>query len=145
MGIVDDLLANAGTYVGVDRDPNGGGESAAKIVVAPLPGAVGVTLDYETYSASNPPDRIRGHAEHAVLARSHGGGAVYVTAHIHADTVAVLSETAPGVFELTGDYAFPMRIQVSMPEPGRLRHSWSYGMPGEELVERDVADLARVS
>ena len=143
MGIVEDLLANPGTYVGIDR---GHGDAAARIVVTPLPGGVGVTLDYETFSASNPPDRIRGHAEHAVLARAHGGSAYYVTAHIHADSLAVLRETEPGVFDLDGaDYPFPMKIAISMPKPGQLRHSWSYGMPGEEPTERDVAEVTRVS
>jgi hypothetical protein len=145
MGIVDDLLANAGTYIGVDRDPEGRGESAAKIVVTPLPGGAGVTLDYETFSASNPADRIRGHAEHAVLGRVHGGGSVMVTGHIHAEAVAVLRETDPGVFELGSEqYAFPVRIKVEVPEPGKLRHTWSYGMPGEEPVERDIGELTRI-
>ena len=38
MGIVDDLLANPGIYLGVDREIDRGGDSAAKIVIAPLPG-----------------------------------------------------------------------------------------------------------
>jgi len=32
-----------------------------------------------------------------------------------------------------------------MPEPEQLRHSWWYGAPGEEAIERDVAMLRRVS
>jgi hypothetical protein len=32
-----------------------------------------------------------------------------------------------------------------MPEPGRIRHVWWYGAPGEEAVMRDVAELARTS
>ena len=31
MGIVDDLLANPGTYLGIDREIQRGGDSAAKI------------------------------------------------------------------------------------------------------------------
>jgi hypothetical protein len=34
-----------------------------------------------------------------------------------------------------------MKVILSMPAPGRLRHAWWYGRPGEEAVERDVADL----
>jgi hypothetical protein len=28
--------------------------------------------------------------------------------------------------------------------PGRIRHAWWYGSPGEVAVERDVAELTRV-
>jgi hypothetical protein len=123
MGIIDDLLANPGTYIGIDRDPGGRGEAAARIVVTPLPGGNGVSLDYETFSATNPPDRIRGHAEHALLGR----------------------ETQPGVFELGDEPSgFPMAIRIEVPEPGRLRHVWSYGAPGEEIVERDIAELTLI-
>jgi hypothetical protein len=37
-----------------------------------------------------------------------------------------------------------MKVVVSVPEPGRLRHAWWYGSPGEELTERDVAVLELV-
>ena len=141
MGIVDDLLKNPGLYLGIDRDTAGRGEAAARILVTALPGGAGVTLDYETFNPAQP-DRIRGHHEHAVLARTHEGPAVLVTGHIHADTVAVLSETDPGVFELgSRPSPFPMKITISMPEPGKLLHSWWYGMPGEVAEERDRAEL----
>lgn len=145
MGIVDDLLANPGVYIGVDHDTAGRGSAAAKIVITPLPGGAGVALDYETFNPAGG-DRIRGHAEHAMIGRVHGGGAVLVTGHVHADAVAVLSEREPGVFVL-GDApsAFPMAIKVSVPEPGRLIHIWAYGAPGEEVVDRDRAELQLVT
>ena len=40
MGIIDDLLANPGTYIGIDREPEREGEAAARIVVTVLPVAV---------------------------------------------------------------------------------------------------------
>jgi hypothetical protein len=136
MGIVDDLLAHPGTYLGVDSREG----AVAKIVVTPLPGGAGVALDYETFSAGN--ERIRGHFEHAVLGRTHGGGAILVSGHIHADTVAVLRESEPGVFVMAGEpSAFPVAIRIEMPQPGRLVHVWSYGSPGQEPVERDRAEL----
>lgn len=67
MAIVDDLLQSPGLYLGIDRDATGGGEAAARILLTPLPGRSGVALDYETFNAN--PDRVRGHHEHAVLAR----------------------------------------------------------------------------
>jgi hypothetical protein len=73
---------------------------------------------------------------------THGGGAVMVIGHPHADSVAVLRETEPGVFEPGNEpAAFPMRVVVSVPEPGRIRHSWWYGRPGDIAVERDVSDV----
>lgn len=142
MSIVDDLLKDPGTYLGLDADVGGHGAAVAKIVVTPLPGGAGVTLDYETFNPANK-DRIHPHAERAIVARVGSGDAVYVTAHVHADSVAILRETETGVFEL-GDEPnpFPMRIQISMPEPGRLVHSWCYGAPGEEPIERDRAEVS---
>lgn len=100
-----------------------------------------MALDYETFNPANP-DRIRGHDEHALLARSHVGPAILVAAHSHADTVAVLRETGPGVFEINDDGSpFPMKITISMREPGRLLHSWWYGRPGEEAKQHDTAEL----
>jgi hypothetical protein len=140
MGIVDDLLQQPGLYLGLDRDTRGAGEAAARILVTPLPGGAGVAIDYETLNPSNP-DRIRPHWEHAVLGRAHAGPAVLVTAHVHADSVAVLHETQPGVFEPAGEVPFPMKITISMPEPGVLLHSWWYGQPGDVPEERDRAEL----
>jgi hypothetical protein len=140
MGIVDDLLAQPGTYVGVDSHRH----HAAKIVVAPLPGGGGVSLDYETFAADHEP--VLAHAEHAVVGRTAGGDAILVSGHSHADTVAVLREREPGVFVTAGEpSAFPMAIRIEVPESGRLVHAWSYGRPGEEPEERDRAELTRLA
>src|SRR5881394_516179 len=131
MGIVEDLVANPGVYLGIDEARERGGMSAAKIVIAPLPGGAGVTLDYETFDPANP-DRLRGHAEHAIIGRTHGGGAILVTGHGHGDAVTVLRESEPGVFVLGDEpHAFPVAITISVPAPGKLVHSWAYGRPGE--------------
>jgi hypothetical protein len=144
MTIVDDLLAAPGLYVGIDSVADSDLRGAARIVVTPLPGDSGVTLDYEVFNPAKP-DRIRGHIEHTMLARTHDGGAVMVIGHEHAPSVAILREATPGVFELGPEGSpFPMRVELSVPEPGRLRHSWWYGRPGEEAIERDVAVLRRL-
>jgi hypothetical protein len=148
MGIVDDLLEKPGLYLGIDNDRaeqrhNGGG--AARMVVTPLPGRSGVALDYEVLNPAEP-DHIRGHIEHTILARTHDNGVVMVIGHMHAGSVAILRETEPGVFEVGAEGSpFPMRVVMSVPEPGRLQHSWWYGRPGEEPVERDAADLTHMS
>src|SRR3954447_2643868 len=147
MTIVDDLLANAGVYLGIGRDPGDDRATprrqAARIVVTPLPNGAGVAIDYETF---NPADggRLQPHIEHAVIGRLPDGGAILVSAHAHADTVAVLRETAPGEFTMGDDGGpFPMAISVSVPEPGRLVYVWSYGEPGGAPVPRDRAEVTR--
>jgi len=141
MGIVDDLLASPGLYLGIVHDLGDGSEAAARIAVTPLPGNAGVELDYETFNHANR-GRIRGHHEHAVLARAHVGPPMLVTAHMHADSIAVLRETEPGVFELGPEGSpFPMKITIEMPEPGRLVHCWWYGPPGGQPVQHDRTEL----
>lgn len=142
MGLLDDLISQPGTYVGIDAVAGVDARGVARIEVTPLPGGAGVTLDYEVFNPSSP-DRLRPHREHAVLARSNDGRLVMVTAHEHADSVQILHETDPGTFEVGPEGSpFPLKVVVSVPEPGRLRHAWWYGRPGEEAVERDVAEVA---
>lgn len=140
-------MDNPGVYLGVGRDPSGErGQpqgQGARVVVTPLPGRAGVTIDYETLDPTNP-ERVQPHLEHAVIGRLHGGGAILVTGHSHADTVAVLHETTPGEFTM-GDEpaAFPMAVSIAVPEPGRLVYVWSFGEPGKQAVPRDRAELRR--
>ena len=145
MSIVDDLLAHPGLYIGIDSVTDSELRGAARIVVTPLPGGAGVTLDYEIFNPATP-DRIRGHVEHTMLARTHDGGTMMVIGHDHAHSVAILREAQPGTFELGADGSpYPMKVELSMPEPGRLRHAWWYGAPGEDAIERDVAVLTRMT
>jgi hypothetical protein len=145
MGIVDDLLAHPGLYVGIDTVTNSDVRGAARVVVTPLPGRAGVTLDYDIFNPAFP-DNPRGHAEHTVIARTHEGGVVMVVADTHSRSVAILHEGDPGVFEpRDGDAPYPQKVVLSMPEPGRIRHAWWYGSPGEQAVERDVSDLTLTS
>jgi hypothetical protein len=147
MSIVDTLIDNPGVYLGVGRDPTGERDQpegqAARIVVTALPSQAGVTVDYETFDATSA-ERVQPHIEHVIIGRLHGGGAILVSGHAHADTVAVLRETSPGEFTM-GDEpgAFPMAVSISVPEPGRLVYVWSYGAPGQEPVPRDRAEVSR--
>lgn len=145
MGIVDELRANQGLYVGADTVVGTDRVGSARIVVRALPGDAGVSLDYEV---TNPrvPGPVLGHHEHTVLGRADDGTTIMVIAHTHGGAITVLRETEPGVFE-PGDVAppYPMKVVVSVPEPGRLRHAWWYGPAGGEAVERDVADVQLVA
>ena len=145
MSIVDQLIQNAGVYLGLGVDPQDTGTrpraQGARVVVAPLPNGSGVTVDYETFNPASP-NRLQPHREHVVIGRLQGGGAILVSGHSHADTVAVLRETSPGEFAM-GDEpgAFPMAVSISIPEPGRMVYVWSYAEPGKEPEPRDRAEL----
>jgi hypothetical protein len=145
MGIVDDLLRSPGLYIGTDHVVGSELVGAARIVVTVLPGRAGVSLDYEILNGLAP-GSVLGHVEHTVVGTADDGTAVMVIAHTHGAAISILRETEPGVFEpIEGPVPYPMRVVVSVPEPGQLRHAWWYGSPGEELTERDVAELELVT
>ena len=140
--IVNQLLSNPGLYTGTQADPTAShpSGSVARVLVTPLPGGVGVSLDYEVLS----PENGRVHQEHSVLART-PAGIVMTVAHSHADMASVLHEAEPGYFPARdGESTFPMAIRLEAPAPGKLTCSWSYGSPGEQLVVRDVGTMTLV-
>jgi hypothetical protein len=141
MGIVEDLLNNPGLYVGKDTVVGSDLIGAARIVVSPLPGRAGVSLDYEVLNGLAP-GPVLGHVEHTLIGTADDGKTVMVIAHTHGQGITILQETEPGVFEPgLGPVPYPMKVVVSVPEPGRLRHGWWYGSPGEHAVERDVSEM----
>lgn len=145
MSIVDELIESPGVYLGIGRDPQDERDQphgqAARVVVSVLPGRAGVTIDYETFDPASP-GRLRPHLEHAIIGRTADGRSILVSGHNHADTVAVLRETSRGQFAM-GDEpgAFPMAIDISVPEAGRLVYVWSFAEPGQQPVPRDRAEL----
>ena len=141
MGIVDDLLGNPGLYIGTDTVIGSELVGAARIVVSRLPGGAGVSLDYEILNGLAP-GPVLGHVEHTMIGKADDGQTVMVIAHTHGNGITILRETEPGVFEPgDGPVPYPMKVVMSVVGPGRLRHAWWYGSPGEKLVERDVAEL----
>jgi len=144
VGIVDDLLTAPGLYVGKDHVAGTDLVGAARIRVSVLPGRAGVSLDYELLNGLAP-GPVLGHVEHTLLGRADDGTTVMVIAHTHGDGITFLRETEPGVFEPGDSAPYPMKVVVSVPEPGRLRHAWWYGSPGDDLVERDVAEVELVT
>ena len=142
MGIVDDLLAHPGLYLGIDTPKRLDTKGAAKIVVTPLPGGAGVSLDYELFNAEFP-EMVRGHAEHTVIGKTHDGQTYMVIGHVHSPALDILRETSPGTFEVGPEgSAYPLKVVVTMTSPGTLRHAWWYNSPGQEPVEQDVAELS---
>jgi hypothetical protein len=141
MGIVDDLLANPGLYVGTDTVVGTDLVGAARIVVSPLPGRAGVSLDYEVLNGLAP-GPVLGHVEHTLIGTADDTTTIMVIAHTHGEAITVLRETEPGVFEPGAvPVPYPLKVVLSVPEPGRLRHAWWYGSPGGDAEERDVAEL----
>lgn len=143
--LVDLLLGQTGLHVGTSRDMReDAAPQAARIVVTALPGRSGVALDYEGLNLLTSPARPLGHAEHAVLARTAAGLALY-SANIHAPVLMELRETEPGRFEPPVDASpFPVAISVEVPSPGRLLYTWSFGEPGGERSVQIVGDVTRV-
>jgi hypothetical protein len=77
-----------------------------------------------------------------MIGRTDDGAATMVIAHTHGAGITILQESEPGVFEPgDGPVPYPMKVVVTVPAPGRLRHAWWYGPEGGEATERDVAEL----
>lgn len=145
MGIVNELLNRPGLYIGTDDVVGSDLVGAARILVTALPGGAGVSLDYEILNGPAP-GPVLGHVEHTMMGVADDGTTVMVIAHTHGEGISILRETEPGVFEPgDGPMPYPMKVVVSVPEPGRLRHAWWYGSPGETATERDVAELELVA
>lgn len=145
MGIVDDLLNGLGLYVGKDTVVGTDLVGAARIQVSALPGGAGVALDYEILNGLAP-GPVLGHVEHTVIGKADDGTTIMVIAHTHGEGITILRETQPGVFEPgDGPAPYPMKVVLSVPQPGKLRHAWWYGSPGGDGVERDVAQLEIVT
>jgi hypothetical protein len=145
MGIVDDLLTSPGLYVGKDTVVGTDLVGAARVLVSPLPGGAGVALDYEILNGMAP-GPVLGHVEHTMIGKADDGTTVMVIAHTHGEGITILRETEPGVFEAgDGPVPYPMKVVVSVPAPGKIRHAWWYGSPGQEAMERDVAQLEIVT
>ena len=143
--LVDRLLAQTGLHIGTTRDTReDAAPQAARILVTPLPGRSGVTLDYEGLNLLLNQARPFGHSEHAVLGRTSSGLALY-TAHIHAPVLTELRETEPGDFEaVEGASPFPLAIRIEVPSVGRLIYTWSFGDPGGTLAVRIIGDVILV-
>ena len=118
---------------------------AARIQVSVLPGGAGVAIDYEILNGLAP-GPVLGHVEHTLIGKADDGTTIMVIAHTHGEGITILRETQPGVFEPgDGPTPYPMKVVLSVPEPGKLRHAWWYGSPGDDAVERDVALLEIVT
>lgn len=145
MSIVDALVRSPGLYIGVDDVQGSELVGAARMLVTKLPGAMGVTLDYEILNPQAP-GPIRGHVEHTLVARAHGGETVLVLADTNAGSLVTLVEGERGVFEPGhAGSPYPMKVIIDLPEPETLTYHWWYAAPGGIAEPRDLAEFKLTS
>jgi hypothetical protein len=145
MAVVDDLLANAGSYIGrgwfapAERPPR-----VCRLVIAPLPGLSGVAFDYDVISLEG---ELK-HREHSMLARSSDDATILVVGYHGSPTVALLHEIEPGFFAERQQEAYrpgQMGVKIQVPESGRVRHAYCWAADDGQFAEMDVADLRAVT
>jgi hypothetical protein len=132
--IIDRVVAIAGRYEGSGNGTESG-PFTATLEIAPLLGGMGATIDYTATS----PDGTPVHAEHTVLAFDMWSGEA---------TLYVLCAELSGVGQLVqvgastfangqGIDGFDLQIEIAFDQ--RLEYVWSFGQPGEPLVEQSRA------
>jgi hypothetical protein len=141
--LIDDLLTNAGFYVGSGASPRL--QWVARLVLTPLPGAAGVAVDFEALSSEGRVLR----KEHSILAEAADGPTILVVATYRGDNkVLVLREIEPGFFAeaQSGTYRKgQMAVRVGVPQAGAIRYAYCYAEENGTFEEVDVADLTLVT
>ena len=132
--IIDRVIGAAGRYDG-SGDGAESGPFTATIEIAALLGGMGATIDY----VATAPDGTELHAEHTVLAYDMWSGEA---------TLYVLCAELSGLGQLVqvsestfsngqGTDGFELQIEIVIAD--RLEYIWSWGQPGEPLVEQSRA------
>ena len=140
MGVVDELRALSGCYIGSgwmaleDKPPR-----VARLVVTPVPGGSGVALDYEVVS-------IEGkvlHREHSMLVAPRDGVAMLLVAHAGDERAVVLREVEPGLFAEAQSEPYregQMAIRIETTHGG-IRHAYCWAGQDGKFAEVDVAEV----
>jgi hypothetical protein len=139
--IIDQVVHAAGRYAGTG-DGIESGPFSALIELRALLGGRGAELTY----AATAPDGSTLHEEHTVLALDMWSGE---------PTLYVLCAELEGLGELLqvsettfsngrGDDSFQLEIELRL-DGDTLDYAWSWGSPGDALVERTRATLTRDS
>ncbi len=132
--IIDRLIAVAGRYEGT----GGGSESGpfdATIEIALLLGGMGATIDY----AATAPDGSQLHREHTVLAFDmwSGEATLYVLCAELSGLGQLVQSSGSTFTNGRGTEGFELQIEIVIAE--QLEYVWSWGQPGEQLVEQSRA------
>ena len=135
--IIDRVVSAAGRYEGTGDSVGSGPFTAALDIEAILDGT-GAMIDYVATAA----DGTELHAEHTMLAFDMWSGEA---------TIYVLCAELSGVGQLVqishstfsngrGVDGFEVQIEIALGDD--LEYVWSWGPPGEELIEQSRATLA---
>ena len=132
--IIDRLVAAAGRYEGTG-DGSESGPFGATIEITSLLDGLGVTIDY----TATAPDGRELHREHTVLAFDmwSGEATLYVLC-AELNGLGQLVQSSESTFSNgQGTDGFELQIEIVIAD--RLEYVWSWGLPGEPLVERSRA------
>jgi hypothetical protein len=132
--IIDRLIAVAGRYEGTG-DGSESGPFTATIEIAPLLDGMGVTIDY----VATAPDGDELHREHTVVAFDmwSGEATLYVLCAELSGMGQLVQTSASTFTNGQGTDGFELQIEIVITE--RLEYIWSWGQPGEPLVEQSRA------
>ena len=132
--IIDRLIGSAGRYEG-SGDGSESGPFDAVIEIAPLLDGLGVTIDYEATA----PDGTELHREHTVVAFDmwSGEATLYVLC-AELSGLGQLVQSSESTFSNgQGTEGFELQIEIVIGD--QLEYVWSWGQPGEPLVEQSRA------
>ena len=135
--IIDRLNAAAGRYEGTG-DGTESGPFNATIEIAPLLDGMGATIDYVATAT----DGTELHREHTVLAFDmwSGEATLYVLC-AELNGLGQLVQTSESTFANgRGTDGFELQIEIVIAD--QLEYVWSWGQPGEPLVEQSRATFA---
>jgi hypothetical protein len=132
--IIDRVVAVAGRYEGTG-DGAESGPFTATLEIASILDGMAATIDY----AAIAPDGTALHAEHTTLAfDSWSGQATLFVLCAELNGVGQLIEVGGSTFNNgQGTDGFELQIEIAIAD--RLEYIWSWGQPGEPLVEQSRA------
>lgn len=132
--IIDRLIGVAGRYEGTG-DRGESGPFDATIEITALLGGMGATIDY----TATAPDGNELHHEHTVLAFDmwSGEATLYVLC-AELSGVGQLVQASESTFT-NGQGTAGLELQIEIVVADRLEYVWSWGQPGEQLVEQSRA------
>ena len=136
--IIDRVLSAAGRHGGTG-DGAESGPFTATLVVTPLLGSMGASIDY----VATAPDGRELHSEHTVLAfESWSGQPTLFVLCAELNGVDQLVQTGESTFNNgRGTDGFELQIEIALDDDA-LAYVWSWGAPGDALVEQSRATFA---
>jgi hypothetical protein len=132
--IIDRLIAVAGRYEGTG-DGSESGPFDSMIEITPLLGAMGATIDYVATAR----DGSELHREHTMLAFDmwSGEATLYVLCAELSGVGQLVQASGSTFINGQGTDGFELQIEIVIAD--RLEYVWSWGQPGEPLIEQSRA------